>query len=129
MVSTVVGQLIMSLLSVLPSTQRLFTDAVDGFKCCLTNKGIFTSSVGPFILGIGMTLSGAVSSRLSYDASVRFCWLPRSDRPHIRRYRSYAIYALIDSLTRRRRRNAIEVLAFQSRLGSNYFKRNAPIGL
>ncbi|KAK2177718.1 hypothetical protein NP493_583g02032 [Ridgeia piscesae] len=53
------GQIIMSLCSVVPATERVFKDAVDGFKCCLVDKGLFTSTVGPFILGVGMTLSGS----------------------------------------------------------------------
>ena len=53
----------MSLMSVLPSTRRLFTDTLERFKCALSNSGLLTSILGPFILGIGMTLSGSVSSR------------------------------------------------------------------
>lgn len=54
------GQLSLALLSVLPVTRRRFQDAVEAYAGSFSGKGIFSSSFGPFLLGIGMTLAGAV---------------------------------------------------------------------
>ncbi|KAK2167553.1 hypothetical protein LSH36_26g03010 [Paralvinella palmiformis] len=53
------GQVVIALLSVLPWCKTKFEKAMDNFACCLGDKGILTSLLGPFILGMGMTLSGS----------------------------------------------------------------------
>lgn len=53
-----------SLLSVIPLTKTLFEEAVLEYIACFSHKGIFTSAIGAFALGVGMTLSGAVSTIL-----------------------------------------------------------------
>ena len=56
-----IGQLCLVLMSVLPWTKVIWQEAMDGYHGGFTEKGILTSMLGPFILGAGMTLSGAVS--------------------------------------------------------------------
>jgi hypothetical protein len=55
-----------SLASVIPWCKDKFQKAMDAFGGCFEEKGILTSIVGPFILGMGMTLSGAVSNNNNY---------------------------------------------------------------
>lgn len=55
------GQLFLAIISIIPATKNAFDEAVQNFAGCFCNKGILTSAVGPFILGCGMTVSGAVS--------------------------------------------------------------------
>ncbi|KAL3885197.1 hypothetical protein ACJMK2_025288 [Sinanodonta woodiana] len=47
------------LLSVIPATKSYFIAVSEEFVSCFKEKGILTSLMGPFVLGIGMTLSGA----------------------------------------------------------------------
>ncbi len=51
----------MVLLSVMPGASERFRRAKDGYACVLGVKGVLTSTVGPFMLGAGMTLAGSVS--------------------------------------------------------------------
>lgn len=53
------GQIVFSVLSVLPQTKQVFQDAVLEYVACFSSKGILTSALGAFTLGCGMTLSGA----------------------------------------------------------------------
>jgi hypothetical protein len=55
------GQLVLALISILPGLKDKFQKAMEEYGGCFSEKGILTSLVGPFILGMGMTLSGAVS--------------------------------------------------------------------
>ena len=50
----------MSFLSLLPATRDRFDRSMLAFTCGFEQKGILTSALGPFILGCGMTLAGAV---------------------------------------------------------------------
>ena len=54
--------LCLAILSLLPPTRAKFSRSCEAYVACLTSKGILTSSIGPFVLGVGMTLSGAVRS-------------------------------------------------------------------
>ena len=56
------GQLIFCILSVIPKTKEYFQAAVRAYVGCFSDKGIITSGLGTFVLGVGMTLSGAVST-------------------------------------------------------------------
>ena len=58
----VLGQVVIALLSVIPMCKLKVKKAMEAFGSCLEDKGILTSLLGPFILGMGMTLSGAVSN-------------------------------------------------------------------
>ncbi len=51
----------LGILYLIPVTKEKFTEAHQGFAGCFAEKGIITSSIGPLMLGMGMTLSGAVS--------------------------------------------------------------------
>lgn len=51
----------MAVLSILPGASERFKTAVSSYACGLNTKGVFSSTLGPFILGAGMTLSGSVS--------------------------------------------------------------------
>lgn len=55
-----------SILSMLPFTKELFKQAVLEYVACFSQKGILTSAIGAFTLGVGMTLSGAVSIRYRF---------------------------------------------------------------
>ena len=55
------GQIVLALMSVIPWCKDKFQKAMDSFSACFSEKGVFTSIAGPFILGMGMTVSGAVS--------------------------------------------------------------------
>ena len=52
----------MSALSVLPITRQRFLIARHNFICRLSAKGVSASAIGGILLGIGMTVAGAVSS-------------------------------------------------------------------
>lgn len=51
----------MALLSLLPATKDRFDSASKEFVSCFKDRGIFSSALGAFLLGVGMSLSGAVS--------------------------------------------------------------------
>ncbi|XP_013410268.1 uncharacterized protein LOC106173630 [Lingula anatina] len=53
------GMFSMSVLSMLPVTQRKFQKAQIEYVACLNNKGLLTVTLGAGLLGVGMTLSGA----------------------------------------------------------------------
>ncbi|XP_041356163.1 uncharacterized protein LOC121373552 [Gigantopelta aegis] len=53
------GQLFLALMSVIPYTKEKFNNVVDNFMVTFDDKGILTSILGPFILGVGMTISGS----------------------------------------------------------------------
>lgn len=53
-------------MSVLPGVKQKIDKAMAEFGGCFAEKGLLTSILGPFILGMGMTLSGAVSSFSPY---------------------------------------------------------------
>lgn len=57
--ATATGQLVFCILSVIPKTKEYFQAAVKAYVGCFSDKGIITSGLGTFILGIGMTLAGA----------------------------------------------------------------------
>lgn len=52
----------MALLSLIPATKDSFDRASQEFVSCFNERGIFSSALGAFLLGVGMSLSGAVSS-------------------------------------------------------------------
>ena len=51
----------MAVLSLVPWTKERFQKSVAAFTCGFDAKGLLTTTIGPFILGAGMTLAGAVS--------------------------------------------------------------------
>lgn len=51
----------MAILSLLPATKDRFHSASQEFVSCFDDRGIFSSALGAFLLGVGMSLSGAVS--------------------------------------------------------------------
>ncbi|ESO93124.1 hypothetical protein LOTGIDRAFT_162150 [Lottia gigantea] len=53
------GQVCLNLLSVCSRTSEKFKKASEQFFKTVSEKGLLTSTLGPFILGIGMTLSGS----------------------------------------------------------------------
>ncbi|KAK3592481.1 hypothetical protein CHS0354_014979 [Potamilus streckersoni] len=57
--ATGTGHIVFGLLSAIPATKSYFVAVSDEFVSCFKEKGILTSMIGPFVLGIGMTLSGA----------------------------------------------------------------------
>ena len=56
------GQLVFCILSVIPKTKEYFQIALRAYVGCFSEKGIITSVIGAFMLGVGMTLAGAVSN-------------------------------------------------------------------
>ena len=64
------GQLTLCILSVLPRTKEMFSHSLDVFQATFSDKGILTSCVGPFTLGVGMTLAGAVCASMDTLHSV-----------------------------------------------------------
>ncbi|KAK7108480.1 thiosulfate transporter TsuA-like [Littorina saxatilis] len=48
-----------SILSLIPLTREKYRHASDEFVTCVASKGVVTSCLGPCLLGVGMTLSGA----------------------------------------------------------------------
>ena len=58
--SSIPGQIIFSILSLLPPTKKMFQEALLEFVACFAHKGILTSAIGAFVLGVGLTLCGAV---------------------------------------------------------------------
>ena len=53
----------MAVLSLLPKFKSQFHESLEAFGACFAEKkGLLTSTLGPFMLGSGMTLSGAVST-------------------------------------------------------------------
>ncbi|XP_052785406.1 UPF0394 inner membrane protein YeeE-like isoform X3 [Mya arenaria] len=69
------GQIIFSVISVLPATKKLFEEAVLEYIACFTHKGIVTSAIGAFVLGCGMTLSGACPGMILAQIG---SWVPNS---------------------------------------------------
>ncbi|XP_053387465.1 UPF0394 inner membrane protein YeeE-like isoform X2 [Mercenaria mercenaria] len=69
------GQIVFSVLSVLPATKEIFQEAVIEYVACFNSKGILTSAVGAFILGCGMTLSGACPGMVLAQVG---SWVPNS---------------------------------------------------
>ncbi|KAK3595460.1 hypothetical protein CHS0354_003453 [Potamilus streckersoni] len=57
--ATGTGLIVFSLLSAIQATKPYLAAVSDEFVSCFKEKGILTSMTGPFILGVGMTLSGA----------------------------------------------------------------------
>ena len=57
----ITGQACLALLSLIPATKDKFDKASQEFMACFNNRGILSSLLGAFMLGVGMTLSGAVS--------------------------------------------------------------------
>lgn len=51
----------MSILAMMPSTNRRFLSACGSYYRDLNEKGVASSVLGGVTLGIGMTLSGSVS--------------------------------------------------------------------
>ena len=56
------GQLVLAIISVLPWTKERFRSSYENYADVLKCKGLFPIVVGTFLLGSGMTLSGAVST-------------------------------------------------------------------
>ncbi|XP_067653437.1 thiosulfate transporter TsuA-like [Haliotis asinina] len=69
------GQLFLAILSVVPVTKYRFELASSEFVQCFVDKGLLTSSVGPFILGAGMTLSGACPGMVLIQVGA---WVPNA---------------------------------------------------
>ncbi|XP_060561777.1 thiosulfate transporter TsuA-like isoform X2 [Ruditapes philippinarum] len=69
------GQIVFCFLSVLPATKKLFKEAIEEYVTCFSSKGILTSGVGAFILGCGMTLSGACPGMVLAQVG---SWVPNS---------------------------------------------------
>ena len=49
-------------LNLLPLTHNMFSNMRNNFGCCVKRKTITAFAVGGTLLGVGMALSGAVSS-------------------------------------------------------------------
>ncbi|KAH3867574.1 UPF0394 inner membrane protein YeeE-like isoform X2 [Dreissena polymorpha] len=69
------GQIVFSIISVLPPTKSIFQKAVVEYIACFTQKGILTSALGAFVLGIGMTLSAACPGMVLAQIG---SWVPNS---------------------------------------------------
>ncbi|ELT97896.1 hypothetical protein CAPTEDRAFT_219820 [Capitella teleta] len=53
------GQVVLALMSIFPGIKDKMLKAMEEYGGCFSEKGLLTSILGPFILGMGMTLSGA----------------------------------------------------------------------
>ncbi|XP_071098714.1 thiosulfate transporter TsuA-like [Haliotis cracherodii] len=69
------GQLFLAILSVVPHTKYRFEQASSEFVQCFADKGLLTSSVGPLILGAGMTLGGACPGMVLIQVGA---WVPNA---------------------------------------------------
>jgi len=69
------GQIVLCVLSVLPPTKQHFEDAIQEYVATFTDKGVLTSTIGAFILGIGLTLSGACPGMVLAQVG---SWVPNS---------------------------------------------------
>lgn len=65
------GQVCMALLSLIPATKDSFHRASQEFVSCFNDRGIFSSALGAFLLGVGMSLSGAVSSLRNWGRLIK----------------------------------------------------------
>ncbi|XP_062613538.1 thiosulfate transporter TsuA-like isoform X1 [Saccostrea cucullata] len=73
--AVVTGQLCMAILSIVPATKQKFEEASKDFVSCFTDKGFLSSAVGPFLLGIGMSLCGACPGMVLPQVGA---WVPNS---------------------------------------------------
>ncbi|XP_061185280.1 thiosulfate transporter TsuA-like [Saccostrea echinata] len=53
------GQIVLSIISVIPKTKQYFERASEQFVACFVQKGILSTVLGSFIFGVGMSLCGA----------------------------------------------------------------------
>ncbi|XP_078329397.1 thiosulfate transporter TsuA-like isoform X2 [Crassostrea virginica] len=69
------GQACLALLSLIPATKDKFDKASQEFMACFNNRGILSSLLGAFMLGVGMTLSGACPGMVLPQVGA---WVPNS---------------------------------------------------
>ena len=60
-IMVIAGQLVMVIASIAPGLKDNFERAMSTYASTFCVKGVLTSTLGPFLLGAGMTISGAVS--------------------------------------------------------------------
>lgn len=70
-----IGQVCMAILSLLPATKDRFQSASQEFVSCFDDRGIFSSALGAFLLGVGMSLSGACPGMVLPQVGA---WVPNS---------------------------------------------------
>lgn len=70
-----VGQFCFAIMSAIPKTRPYLDDAFHDFTGCFQNKGILTSCLGPFILGIGMTMAGSCPAMVLSQIGA---WVPNA---------------------------------------------------
>ncbi|XP_025084332.1 uncharacterized protein LOC112558218 [Pomacea canaliculata] len=69
------GHLVLGVMSLIPICKSRLELAEEEYLCCLKKKGIITSCLGPFLLGVGMTLAGACPGMVLAQVGA---WVPNS---------------------------------------------------
>lgn len=69
------GQLGLVVLSVLPPTKEKFNRALKAYLGCFFEKSLLTSAIGAFVLGAGMTISGACPGMVLIQIGT---WVPNA---------------------------------------------------
>ncbi|CAC5359095.1 unnamed protein product [Mytilus coruscus] len=69
------GQLCFVILSIIPPVKEKFVHALEEYTSCFSQKTLFTSALGAFILGIGMALCGACPAMVLIQIGT---WVPNA---------------------------------------------------
>ncbi|XP_060066042.1 UPF0394 inner membrane protein YeeE-like [Ylistrum balloti] len=91
--ATAAGQLCFVVLTAIPKTRPYMDNAMRDFICCFSEKGILTSILGPFILGIGMTMAGSCPGMILAQIGA---WVPNAIFSLIGVFLGALTYGLLD---------------------------------